>query len=242
MGHRVLVTGGTGSIGSAIVRRFRDRGDDVTFQYAHNDHRATALSERVGAKPVRVDFSRHFEPPNGAFDILVNNCGINVSDVNVHEVQDRDWDATLRVNLYAPFALIRAYLPDMLEKGWGRIINVGSIYSLRGVEGNLPYTVSKHALSGMTKTVAKEYGRHGITCNEICPGPVESDLMRRIAERSRAAGTTTADEYLSEVTSEIPSGRMAEPDEVAALADFMTSPEANYLNGASVTLDGGLIA
>ena len=160
----------------------------------------------------------------------------------VHEVSDRDWAATLRVNLYAPFVLIRAYLPAMRQKGWGRIVNVGSIYSLRGVEGNLPYTVSKHGLSGLTKTVAKEYGRYGITCNEICPGPVESVMMRRIAERNQAAGTTTAEEYLSEVTSEIPSGRMAEPDEVAALTDFLTSAKASYLNGVSITLDGGLIA
>ena len=242
MQYKVFVSGGTGSVGSAIVRRFSTRGDEVTFQYYNNSREAAALSTSVGAKSVKLDFGRPFVPPDGAFDIVINNAGINVSDARTHEVADGDWEDSLRVNLHAPFVLVREYLPNMVRNRWGRIINIGSIYSLRGVEGNLPYTVSKHALSGLTKTVAREYGKYAITCNEICPGPIDSDLMQRVAVRSVGGTDSSVDDYLSEVTSEIPAGRMAKPEEVAALAVFLGSPEAAYVNGASLVLDGGLIA
>ena len=242
MAYSVFVSGGTGSIGAAIVHRFCGRGDDVTFQYTQNADRAEALSKQLGARAIKVDFRQQFFPPDGPFDILINNAAINVTDACVERVVDDDWEATLRVNLYAPFALMKAYLPEMRRRGWGRIVNVGSIYSLRGVEGNLPYTVSKHALSGLTKTTAKEYACHGITCNEICPGPVESELMQRIAVRTQRSATGTPEDYLMEVASEIPAGRMAKPEEVAELVAFLASAGGAYVNGASVTLDGGLTA
>ena len=92
-----------------------------------------------------------------------------------------DWDRTIALNLTAPFLLIRQCLPHMVRENWGRIVNISSIYGLRAVETNLPYTVSKHGLSGLTKTVAREYGAHGITCNEICPGPMKSRLLLSLA-------------------------------------------------------------
>jgi 3-oxoacyl-[acyl-carrier protein] reductase len=130
----------------------------------------------------------------------------------------------------------------MVKKGRGRIINISSIYGLRGVEGNFPYTVSKHGLSGFTKTIAKEYGGLGITCNEICPGPIDSEMMRKIAKREAARTGGTIKSYFEEVCDEIPVHRMLKPSELAALAVFLASPEAAYLNGASIPLDGGMIA
>ena len=130
----------------------------------------------------------------------------------------------------------------MIQKRWGRIINISSIYGLRAVEGNFPYTVSKHGLSGFTKTIAREYATYGISCNEICPGPINSDMMREIGKRVASQTGGTVESYLKEVCDEIPAKRMAEPRDVSALALFLASPEAGYLTGASIPLDGGIIA
>jgi NAD(P)-dependent dehydrogenase (short-subunit alcohol dehydrogenase family) len=130
----------------------------------------------------------------------------------------------------------------MIQKRWGRVINISSIYGLRAVEGNFPYTVSKHGLSGFTKTIAKEYAVYGISCNEICPGPINSNMMREIGKRVASQSGGTVEGYLREVCEEIPAKRMVEPHEVSALALFLASPEAAYLTGASIPLDGGIIA
>ena len=171
MPYKVLVTGGTGSVGRAIVQAFTERGDEVTFQYRSNQSEADSLGKETHARPLHIDFLDPFELPDGPFDILVNNAGINVSACLTHDVSDQAWNSTLHLNVTVPFLIARRYLPHMIRQEWGRIVNISSIYGLRAIEQRLPYAVSKHALSGLTKTIAKEYGQHGITCNEICPDP-----------------------------------------------------------------------
>jgi NAD(P)-dependent dehydrogenase (short-subunit alcohol dehydrogenase family) len=130
----------------------------------------------------------------------------------------------------------------MTSRRWGRIINLSSIYGLRGTEHNLPYTASKHGLSGLTKTLAREYGDHGITCNEICPGPIASELLSRIGDYYFRHGGQTVEDFYSALASEIPLRRLAKPDDIAACAVFLAGENASYINGVSIPVDGGLIA
>lgn len=240
--RHVLITGGTGSVGRALVEAFSGNGDSVMFQYHGNRVIAEELQTRFGAEAIQVDFSRDFSLPRNDFDIVINNAGINITDSVTHEVTLDDWNRTLTLNITVPFLIAQLYLPSMMRKRWGRIINISSIYGLRAVEGNLPYTVSKHALSGLTKTIAKEYAAYGITCNEICPGPIDSDLIRRIGTREADTTGISLEDYLSGICKEIPAGRMAYPREIASLAMFIASLEAGYLTGASIPFDGGIIA
>lgn len=240
--RHVLVTGGTGSVGRALVESFSRNGDLVTFQYNANEAAAVKLRDSLNVKTLQIDFRSSATLTHTDFDVLVNNAGVNISKQRSHNVTRADWDQTFLVNVTVPFLLAQQCLPHMLNKRWGRIINMSSIYGLRGVETNLPYTASKHALSGLTKTIAKEYAEHNITCNEICPGPIESDMMTRVSkERARLDGISL-EAYLAEVRDEIPAGRMARPAEIASLALFLASPEAAYVTGASIPIDGGIIA
>jgi 3-hydroxybutyrate dehydrogenase len=238
---RVFITGGTGSVGSSLIEYFFNCGYSVYFQYSTNDSKAMILESLYKAKAFKIDFKHKFEMPDVSFDIIINNAGINISDVPVHKVTEEAWHDTLNVNLTAPFNICKYYLPKMVQKGWGRIININSIYGLRGVDENCPYNVSKHALTGLTKSIAKEYAIYGITCNEICPGAIESELMNRIADRVSKEGDSTPEFFLKEVASKYPAKRLVQPREVSALALFLASDNASFTNGCSIPVDGGLI-
>lgn len=238
---KVFITGGTGTVGSSLIESFFNKGYSVYFQFSSNDTKAKELETTYQAKSFKIDFKQNFELPDINFDVIVNNTGINISDVLTHEVVESNWQETLNVNLTAPFKVCKFYLPKMMEKKWGRIININSIYGLRGVDNNSPYNVSKHGLTGLTKSIAKEYAIHGITCNEICPGAIESALMNRIADRIAKEKGTTPEIFLNEVASTYPSKRLVMPKEVSALALFLASEEASFINGSSIPVDGGLI-
>jgi 3-hydroxybutyrate dehydrogenase len=240
--RRVLITGGTGSLGEAMVIAFAHRGHQVTLQYRNSDDTAERLEKEYGATALRMDFSAPFTVDLMDFDVLVNCAGINESEDPTHGIDPMIWYRMLAVNLTAPFLLAQAVLPGMVERGWGRIVNVGSIYSLRGAPSRAAYVASKHGLSGLTKTIANEYAHHGITCNEICPAAVESRMITRIAhDRAIRQGRPVSD-VLDDYRHNTPAGRMALPEEVAALAVFLCTEEAGYINGSSITVDGGALA
>ncbi len=240
--RRVFITGGTGSIGQVLVKRFCERGDDVTFQFFSNNKVARDLEKEYGAQPIQIDCTKESKLPDVKFHVVINNAAINVSRKLAHEVSRDDWNRTIAVNISFPFLVIKKYLPLMIEERWGRIINISSIYGLRGATRNLPYNVTKHGLSGLTKTVAIEAAEFKVTCNEICPGPVESELVTRIANDNKKSTGQDVGEFFKEISDEIPAKRMAFPIEIADLAVFVSSEEAAYLNGVSIPLDGGLIA
>lgn len=242
--RRVLVTGGTGDVGGALVLEFRRLGHDVDFIYGRRDDDAAQLEARTGARAIKFDLlsGKVAEIAANGYDVLVNNAGINISSASTHDVSDDDWESTIAVNLTAPFRLARACLPHMVAQRWGRIVNISSIYGLRAVDGNLPYTVSKHGMAGLTRTIAKEYAHFGITCNELCPGPISGSMMQRIAQEEAEASRSTADAYLADVIRAIPAGRMADPEDIAVAAAFLASEAAHYVNGVSLPVDGGLIA
>ena len=238
----VLITGGTGSVGQSLVAAFAGGGYRVLFLYYRSEGIARALTDKFGATPIGADLSVPVDLPNREIDILINCAAINETSDLAGDVRLTDWERAIAVNLTAPFVLIQQCLPHMMRQNWGRIVNISSIYGLRAVETSLPYTVSKHGLSGMTKTVAREYGAYGITCNEICPGPIRSSLLERVcADRATASGTSL-EEYMHDVEEELPTRKLVEPSAVARMALFLTSEADESLNGASIVIDGGMIA
>ena len=238
----VLITGATGSVGESLVAVFAGKGYRVSFLYHRSKSRAHAMAEKFGATPIQEDLSRPIDLANKEVDILINNAAINETSELTGDLPLEDWDRTIALNLTAPFLLIRQCLPHMVRENWGRIVNISSIYGLRAVETNLPYTVSKHGLSGLTKTVAREYGAHGITCNEICPGPMKSRLLDRIGAKCAAARGVSLEDYMREVKEELPTGRLVLPSEVAKMAFLLASEDCESVNGSSVVIDGGMIA
>lgn len=239
--NSVLITGGTGSVGTELVKKFSDNRYQVTFLYNKNELIAKELSIKFNAIPIKIDFETNFTLPSAEYSILINNAGVNISNMLSHEIAIVDWEKTLLINLTAVFKIIRLCLPFMIQNNWGRIINISSIYGLRGVDYNLPYNVSKHGMSGLTKSIAKEYGSNKITCNEICPGPVVSEMMARIGKQEADSLGISLDQYFEELSATIPCKRMAYPSDIANLALFLASNNAEYVNGASIPLDGGLI-
>ncbi len=237
----VFITGGTGSVGIALVAAFCSDNYKVTFQYTSNKKMAMKLEKESGAQALQMDFSKDVELPNAEFDVIINNAGINITSAPSHKISIKDWEKTLAVNLNMPFLIIKKYLPLMRKRKFGRIINISSIWGLRGADDNLPYTVSKHGMSGLTKTVAKENASFGITCNEICPGAIDSELINGMAIGNQKRTGQSVNDYFKEIKDEIPAGRLAKPEEIANLAVFLASEKAGYLNGASIQLDGALI-
>lgn len=241
--RKALVTGASGSIGFAIASLLIKEGYAVTVLSRCSNARIDELTA-MGAEWLMVDLaSQPLEIPESArtSTILVNAAGILLTKELTHEISIAELNETLVVNLVAPFVLCAQVLPFMVQKGWGRIVNIGSIYSLRGADRNSAYNVSKHGLSGLTKTIAKEYANKGITCNEICPAAVDSDLMHRLATNKESEGLQTASEYLSAVATAIPAGRLPRPEDVAEAVNFLVGDEAAMINGSSIPVDGGLI-
>ena len=210
----------------------------MVFQYRQNDSVAAQLEHETGAQKWKTDLRKEdIEVPQG-IAILVNNVGINEGNEKTSEVCESTWRKTIEINLTATWILTRQCLPAMVAAGWGRIISISSIYGYRTAVGNLPYTVSKHGLRGLTATVAMEYGKNGITANEICPGPVESSLLRRIA--AERAGAEGVEQYLADVSDDLPIGRLITANEVASASAFLAAEESGGINGISLPVDGGM--
>ena len=238
----VLITGATGSVGESLLAGFAGKGYRISFLYHRSKSRARALAEKFGATPIQEDLSRPIELANKNVDILVNNAAINETSALTVDLPLEDWNRAIALNLTAPFLLIQQCLPHMVQKKWGRIVNISSIYGIRAVETNLPYTVSKHGLSGLTKTVAREYGPHGITCNEICPGPIKSRLLDRIGTKSAAERNMRLKDYMREVKEDLPTGQLVAPSEITQMALLLASENSASVNGSSIVIDGGMIA
>jgi 3-hydroxybutyrate dehydrogenase len=239
--RRVLITGGTGFIGSTLVRAFSSAGHTVTFQY-HTDHKtARQLEAEMNAKGIRIALGDLRELPDPAYDILINNAAVPAADAPVHESDLDNWLLTLSVNLTAPFVAIKSVLPSMIAARWGRIVNISSIYGLRAGVRRSAYVASKHGLSGLTKTVGKEYAAYGITCNEVCPGAINSPTVnRRIHQQAERTGRQPQ-EFLKQYVQDVPAGRLAEAEDIANAVLFLCSDSASYINGHSLIVDGGRI-
>ena len=229
----LLITGGTGSVGVELVKRFSsDNKYNVTFTYHANEEKAKELAHQYKCEAIKL------ESISDSYDVIINNIGIVNSLVPCEDVCIENWNETLQVNLTLPFSIIKKNLPHMRRQGWGRIINISSVYGVRAEEDVTPYAVSKHGLMGLTKSVAKEYAQYGITCNAICPGTIISNLSERLADHYTSC-PEEREEYFEELREAVPAKRLVHPKEVADFAFFVASNEAAYINGATLMIDGG---
>lgn len=229
-GRRAVITGATRGIGWAIAERLLAEGADVlvtgtrpggagpsgTRYYAvdFTDDGATAAFADV----IRTD----------APDILVNNAGLNRNNP-IDKISLADFDDIHRINLRAPMQLIQAALPAMREKGWGRVVNLCSIWSKVARTGRASYAASKFGLDGFTVAAAAEAAAHGVLINAISPGFIDTELTRR----------TVSAEQLDKLIADVPAGRLGQPEEIAAFVAWLAGPENTYISGQNIAIDGG---
>jgi NAD(P)-dependent dehydrogenase (short-subunit alcohol dehydrogenase family) len=248
-----LVTGGGRGIGRAIAlalaragarvavtARTRSEIEETVSAIAAEKGRAVALTADLADRAGPARLLGEVADALGPVDILVNNAGVGSSSNPKPVVQfdDAFWELTLWVNLTVPYLLSKAVLPEMMKRRWGRIINIASINGKIGSLHGAAYAASKHGLLGLTRTLALEVARDGITVNAICPGPVHTVMNdRRLAYDAQRTGT--AFEQIER--SLTPIGRRLEPDEIAPLAVYLASDQARMVTGQAWNICGGML-
>lgn len=242
-----LVTGGGRGIGEAIARRLVSDGVRVHIA-GRSTERLQALAEAIGATPWTVDLCER--SITDAFvaelldsepvDILVNNAGVAAS-APLHRVDDESWDRHLEINATAPFRLVRALAPAMIERGWGRVVNIASNAGVSGYRYTAAYCASKHAVVGLTRALATDFAKTGVTINAVCPGWVNTDMVAQATSRIADKTGTSAEEARTRLASMSPQGRIIEPAEVAHVVAMLCADEARGVNGQALVVDGGQV-
>ena len=239
-GYTALVTGAARGIGKAIALQLARDGANLALLDLSDDLEKSAkdvLVEGNQVVPVKADVSdadavasavEEASQSLGGIDILVNNAGLVKNIAPVGRMKAKAWQQELDVNLSGPFNMIQATIGPMVERGWGRIINISSVAARGGLHYQAGYSASKNGLLGLTHTVTLEYARHGITCNAILPGVVETENVGAMPKPVRDT-----------VEAMVPARRMGKVEEVAHLAAFLASDKAAYINGAEIDIDGG---
>ena len=237
-GRTALITGASGGIGGAIARALHDQGAAVALAGTRTAALA-ALAAELGerAHPLTADLAdpeaadrllRDAEAALGHVDILVNNAGIT-RDALALRLRDEDWQAVIEVNLTAAFRLARAALRGMVRRRHGRIICITSVVGVTGNPGQANYAAAKAAMIGMAKSVAAEVATRGITVNCLAPGMIATAMTDKLAEEQR-----------NRILAAIPMGRLGAPDDIAAAALYLASPEAAYVTGQTLHVNGGM--
>jgi 3-oxoacyl-[acyl-carrier protein] reductase len=221
-GGCALVTGGTRGIGAAVADALRERGWNVATLSRNGGDLEADVSDAEAVERAFVEARERFGPVH----VLVNNAGQHRDGLAIR-MSAEDWESVLATNLSGAFHCTRRALDDMLSARWGRIVNVSSIVAERANPGQANYAASKAGLLALTRTVAREMARKGVTCNAVLPGVIETDMTADVAD-----GLVEA----------VPAGRVGQPAEVAACVAFLCSEEAAYINGATLAVDGGLAA
>ena len=256
-GKSVLVTGSTSGIGLGMARKFAAAGAKVMLNGFGDHHEIETtrfeLAEEFGVdvaySPADVtkpdEIAGMIEQANkahGGVDILVNNAGVQHT-AKVHEFPPEKWDLVLGTNLSAAFHATRLVLPQMLERNWGRIINTASAHGLVASAEKAAYVAAKHGMVGLTKVVALETAKTGVTCNAICPGWVLTPLvMKQIEARADKNGTSVAEEKEKLLIEKQPSGEFVTVEQLGDLALFLSSEAAAQIRGQAIAMDGGWTA
>ncbi len=244
-GMCAIVTGGSKGLGRSMAKALSAAGADVVVTSRHADEakaaaaeiadsgrRALGLAADTGDRAALLDMVRHAESAFGKVDILVNNAGTGQIKPAL-EVTEDDWEPQLRTNLKGCFLCAQAVAPGMMTRRYGRIINLGSIFSGVGTAGLAPYIASKHGVLGLTRALALEWARSGITVNCLCPAFFATDLNRPIHSDEAA---------YEQVAARTPLGRWGESQELDGPIVFLASPASSYVTGTAVYVDGGWTA
>lgn len=243
VGKRAIVTGGASGIGLACAENFAQRGAHVVIA-DYNEQQAREVAERLNGEAWIVDLSdtAALEAADLHADILVNNAGLQrIGPIEQYDPATFVQLQTIMVT--APFLLIRAVLPGMYERGWGRIINISSVHGLRASELKVAYVTAKHGLEGLSKVTALEGGKHGVTSNCVNPAYVRTPLVEgQIADQARLHGIDEREVVEKVMLAESAIKRLIEPSEVASLVGWLASDNAGMVTGASYVLDGGWTA
>lgn len=249
----VLVTGGGRGIGRAIALAFAGQGSRVVITgrtKAALESVAEEISRNGGKSlPLTCDVTRKEEVEGleheitsrlGTVQVLINNAGIAPA-ASFLEMDDRLWDDVLKTNLSGTYYCCKVFLPSMIATGWGRIINIASTVAKVAYSHTSAYTTSKHAVLGLTRALAVETARSGVTVNAICPGYVDTDLTRNNARRMAERMRKDVEEVLKLFKSTSPQNRLMMPEEVAALATMLASEQASGITGQAINIDGGAV-
>jgi len=237
-GKAALVTGASGGIGGAIAEALHGAGATVGLSGTREgplEALAEALGDRAHVLPCDLSeaeavdaLPKRADEAMGSLDILVNNAGITRDNLFMR-MSDDDWADVLNVNLTSAFRLSRGALRGMMKARWGRIVNIGSIVGTTGNPGQGNYAAAKAGLIGMSKSLAHEVASRGVTVNVVAPGFVASAMTGKLTDQQK-----------EKIFAQVPAGRMAEPEEIGAAALYLASPEAAYVTGAVLHVNGGM--
>lgn len=231
-----LITGGTRGIGAEISRGMQADGYDVVAGFHLNVERADRFREETGIDILQFDVSdcdaceravHKLEESHGPVDILINNAGIT-HDVFLHRMPQEAWHEVIETNLTSCFNMCRTVIGKMRDRGFGRIVNVSSVNGQTGQIGQTNYAAAKAGILGFTKALALENATKGITVNAICPGYVDTEMVRAVPERVQEA-----------IKSKIPVGRFGDPREICHVVRFLVADDACFVTGSTVSVNGG---
>jgi 3-hydroxybutyrate dehydrogenase len=246
-GKRALVTGSTSGIGLAIARALTAEGAEMVLNGFGDEKEIARLCDELGARHINADLTTRqgveaLMREAGAVDILVNNAGMQ-HVAPIEEFPPEKWDAIIALNLSAAFHTSRLAVPHMKAKGWGRIIATASAHSLVASPFKAAYVAAKHGIAGLTKVLALELAEHGVTANCISPGYVWTPLVENQIPDTMAARGLSREQVIDDVLlAKQPTKKFVQPQEVAALAVFLCRDEAQNINGANYSIDGGWTA
>ena len=235
-GRVAIVTGGTRGIGEAISVGLQEAGYKVAANYVGNDAAAHEFSERTGIAAYKFDVS-NFESCQqavakiaaelGPVEVLVNNAGIT-RDATIHRMTPEQWHAVIETNLTSCFNMARVVIDGMRERGFGRIVNIGSINGQAGQYGQVNYAAAKSGIHGFTKALAQEGAGRGITVNAIAPGYIDTEMVRAVPAN-----------VLEKIVARIPVGRLGHASEIARGVLFLVGDEAGFITGSTLSINGG---
>ncbi len=229
---RVLISGGSSGIGAACVRAFAADGFQVFFLYSKNEEKANAVARQTGATAIKCDVTDINQIISaveqiGSVDVLVNNAGVSFIGL-IQDTDDKTYRRVIDTNLSGAFYLCRALAPKMVANGYGRIINIGSVWGRHGASCEVAYSASKSGLRGLTASLAKELGPSGITVNCIEPGVIKTDMNACLDEQT-----------VNELIGQTPLCRLGTPEDIAEAVMFLASDKASFITAQIIGVDGG---